>query len=1209
MWLQVLKFELKYRSSRPATYIYFAIIFALCMLAVTTDMIQIGGASGMVKENAPSVIATIMVVLTAVLTVISSAVMGVPVLRDFEHKSEALMFTTPLKKFDYLLGRFLGSYLILAFIFAAMPLAFIIGEFMPGRDAEKLLPFNAMVYLNPFLIIVLPNLLFSGAIFFAAGTLSRQMMLVYLQGILLFVGYSISLSLIRDIENANISAIIDPFGIRTLNVLTRYWSVAEQNTLPIPLEGIMLYNRLLWLGIGLILLILTFWLFGFSARKRKAKNIVRISKEEQAKRAARAAAAVIPKAKIELGWGTNFKIIFRQIAFYFGQITKDAIFWGIVICGILILAVNTYNMGRTFGANTYPTTYLMIEQISGFTLFFIIILVFYSGELIWKERGLKINQIYDATPIPDAVNLISKFFSLIAIFVMLMFTLILTGVVAQILKGYYQFELGLYFSSLFYGTFPTLVLFTMLAFFLHVMVNHKFLGHALMIIFFVATGVLSYIGVEHSLLIFGSGSLGIYSDMNGFGHYPTSYNWYNLYWTAFSILLFATAVVLSVRGTESSFLTRLKIGKMRLKRPVITFGIASLLTFALSGCYIYYNTNVLNEYTNSDTAEELRANYEKTLKKYQGIVQPKIADVYLEVDLYPYDRDYKATGYFILENKSDENIAEVHIQLAGDDKVETNIEFEGGATVSEEWEEFGYTIYKLNKPLSPGDRVKMNLDQQFTTKGFVESGDNTSVVYNGTFFNSGQFPTLGYSEGFELSSDDDRKEYDLEPKQRLPERNDRIGLSNNFFTDDANQISFEIKVTTDSSQIAIAPGYLQSEATEGNRRTFHYKMDVPMVNFYNVVSAEYEVMRDKWVPKNDSLDTEVNLEIYYHKGHEYNLDRMMKAMKQSFDYYSENFSPYQFRQMRILEFPRYASFAQSFANTVPFSEGIGFMLEIDEEDDTDPVFFVTAHELAHQWWGHQLLAANVQGSQVLSESLSQYSALMVMQEEYPDELVREFLKEEQQRYLRGRTSESKREMPLETVENQSYIHYGKGALVFYALQDYIGADSVNAALARFLDDWSIIDGKRIGERFPTTLDLLPELRAVTPDSLQYLITDMFERIVFYENKTEKAEYTALSDNEFEVTIAYEAQKFEADTIGNETDIPLNDLIEIGVFGKDEAGEDKLLYLQKHRLNAKEGEVTIVVEGQPYKAGIDPLYKLIDRNLDDNVKSVSQKEAS
>ena len=143
-----------------------------------------------------------------------------------------------------------------------------------------------------------------------------------------------------------------------------------------------------------------------------------------------------------------------------------------------------------------------------------------------------------------------------------------------------------------------------------------------------------------------------------------------------------------------------------------------------------------------------------------------------------------------------------------------------------------------------------------------------------------------------------------------------------------------------------------------------------------------------------------------------------KAMKASLDYCSANFSPYQFRQLRIVEFPAYANFAQSFANTIPYSEAIGFILDTTDPDKIDMVTYVTAHEIAHQWWAHQVIGADMQGMTMLSETLAQYSALMVMEKMYGPEQIRRFLKFELDRYLRGRGGEMIEEVPLARVENQ-----------------------------------------------------------------------------------------------------------------------------------------------------------------------------------------------
>jgi hypothetical protein len=783
----------------------------------------------------------------------------------------------------------------------------------------------------------------------------------------------------------------------------------------------------------------------------------------------------------------------------------------------------------------------------------------------------------------------------------LLFVLILCGVIIQTAKGYYDYELGLYFSQLYSSTFSFLLMYTLLAFFVHVMVNHKFLGHAVIIVFFITTGILYSLGVVHSLFQFGYLDLGTYSDMNGYGHYVTSFSWFDIYWFGFAGLLFALAIFFSVRGTESLLKTRFLIGKHRLSKPMVTFIIACTLIFSLSGCYIYYNTNMLNTFTTSDEQEKKQADYEKTLKQYATLTQPKVVDINLKVDLYPKRRDFDAAGYYIITNKSDEIINDIHIQGSSDDNAQiTLLEFEGGTKIKESLDDYKYTIYKLNQPMKPGDSIRMDWKLDYKTTGFVESGSSTSVVFNGTFINNFLFPTFGYNENYELTDIDTRKEQDLPKKDRMLERDDPRGLAMSLLTDDADRVNFEIVMSTTKDQIAIAPGYLQKEWEENDRKYFHYKMDQPILPFFSMVSAQYEVKRDVWASPNGD---DVKLEIYYHKGHEYNLDRMMKAMKKSFSYYDKNYSPYQYRQMRIMEFPRYSSFAQSFANTVPFSEGIGFNLKV-EEDDVDMAYYVTAHELAHQWWAHQVTEANVQGNAMLSETMSQYSALMVMKQEYPPEMMQKFLKYELDSYLGGRRRETIQERPLEFVEGQGYIHYRKGSLVMYALQDYIGEDSVNAALKRCINDWAYKENPYI-----TSNILLDYFREVTPDSLQFILTDMFETITLFENKAKKVNYRKLADDKYEVELTVSSKKLRADSVGLTTEIAMNDWIDIGVFGQpeDEGEEkDRLIYFQKHQIKSGESTIKIVVDEMPVKAGIDPINMLIDRNPDDNVKSASEQ---
>lgn len=952
---------------------------------------------------------------------------------------------------------------------------------------------------------------------------------------------------------------------------------------------------MIWTGVGILVLIITHFSFSFNVVRN---SIFRVRSLKEEKLTIKPAETKIPVAQQFTGLATHTGQLIKLTFFYFKMVFKEIPFIAIVVAGMLLMFLNAMNMNELYGTSSYPTTYSVLGLLAGFNLFFIIIAVLYSGELVWKERSVNLNLIIDAMPMPDFINLISRFLGLLLVYLVLLFVLIVCGVLIQVSYGYYKFELGVYFSSLYSETLAFLVLYSLLSMFIQVMVNNKFLGFAVAIAFFIVVGFFGQMGLEHPLFQFGSGSLGTYSDMNVYGHFVTPFTWLQAYWLAFVVFLFAVAVIFSVRGSEAVMNMRWKSGKMRLTKPLVRLMAAAVIIFVSTGFFIYYNTNILNEYSNSDQQEDNQVDYENTLKKYEFLPQPRITRIDLKVDIYPASRDFTAEGYFILKNKTNGAISDIHIQENPTPELKTEyLKMDRRNGIKEKYDKLKYTIYTLEQPLQPGDSLRMDFKTNFITRGFVETGrSNKQVIFNGTFFNNTYFPSLGYNDGYEIGDDNKRKEKKLPEKERMMERNDPRGLAQSLFGDDADHIDFNMQISTDKGQTAIAPGYLVKQWDDGNRVYFQYEMDAPMCNFFSMISASYAIKKDTW--------NDINLEIYHHPGHEYNLDRMMEGMKDALTYYSKHFSPYQYRQVRIMEFPRYASFAQSFANTIPFSEGIGFIAKIDDPDkDIDYTYYVTAHEVAHQWWGHQVMEAGVKGNAMLSESMSQYSALMVLKNKFTPEIIERYLKYELDRYLQGRASERKKEQPLEFVEGQGYIHYQKASLIFFALQDYIGEDSVNAAFKRYNEEWRFKDAP-----YPTSADLLNHIRRVTPDSLQYLIHDMFETITLFENKTDMAEFEEKSETDFEVTLKVTAEKLRADSTGLESVIPINDWIDIGVYGKNIAGKDSLIYLKKHKITQKENEFRIQVKSKPRKAGIDPLHKLIDRHSNDNTKGLVRKES-
>jgi len=777
--------------------------------------------------------------------------------------------------------------------------------------------------------------------------------------------------------------------------------------------------------------------------------------------------------------------------------------------------------------------------------------------------------------------------------------LMLCGIGLQASKGYFRFQPWLYVQALFGIDLVNYWILCAFALAVHSVVNHKYVGHFVMIVYYVLLLFASQLGLEHNLYKFGNVPDAVYSDINGWGHFMPRVRAFQAYWGAASLGLLVGAYLLWTRGTVSSWRERALLARARLNAPTLMLAALACVAFAGLGGWIFYNTNVLNVYESSADGQRRQVDYETTYKRFAAEPQPKITAVDVNVDLYPREQRVRMHGSYALVNRGEAPVTVLQLNFAaGQALAIQRLELGVPNQLIENNVRLGVRRYQLAEPLAPFAATTLAFDLELPTHGFTNEGSNTAVVYNGSFVNGRLLlPSFGYDAHAELERDQDRRKYGLAPKERLLDRDDPKGLMINGLDKDADYVAFETTLSTDADQIAIAPGYLQREWTEAGRRHFHYKMDAPIANFFSFQSGRYEVRKDVWHRDDGTSAADVPIEIYYQKGHEFNLDSMLAATKAALSYNSQHFGPYQYRQFRIIEFPRYASFAQSFPNTIPYSEAIGFIARVDPDDpkDIDYPYYVTAHEAAHQWWGHQVMSGDVQGGSMLVESLAQYSALMVMRDKVGPARMRKFLAYELNRYLLGRATEQKKELPLSRVEDQPYIHYAKGSLVMYLLADYLGEARLNQAIRNFRDRHAFK-----GPPYPSTSEFVADVRAVTPPEMQYLIDDLFERIVIYDNRATRASAKPLPGGRYEVSVTVVAKKRVADALGKESDAPLADLIDIGVI--DDKGEP--IAIERHRIDLAESSFKFTIDRRPAKAGIDPLNKLIDRKLGDNTVAVS-----
>jgi ABC-2 type transport system permease protein len=1201
MFVHFLVSELKYRFRLLSTWIYFTLMLITSFIGIigaggffTGVDIQIGGSTGKINLNSPFILFNMTSLWSYLGMLIVTAIMINVALRDFQNESFPFYFTKPIRKPAYILGRFTGGFLTTLFVFSAIGLGSFLATALPILEPDMIGPFKLMYYLNPYLVMVIPNLFVMCALFFSVSILSRKTMPVYSTAVVFFIGYMIAMGMMEAMDNRTLAAMMDPLGFSaSMFESIQYWTIVEKNTLTIPLTGTFLWNRILWVGLSALLFVFSVLKFKFTQflHDSAGKHSRRIAESGHMTRSVHTAmlAASVEKQAVTANFSfrAHLYVLWRLILHDVSIILKSVPFLIIVLAGVLFLSVNTRYIGYVYGTPGYPVTYKILQNLSGqFMIFILIIATFYAGELVWRSRDQKTSPILDASPASGWVIYLSRLATLSMVLGLMLAVIFITGVIVQTVKGYYRYEFGLYALHLLVFTYPTYILMAALAIAVQSVVSNKYTGHFIMILYYILESFMGNFGFQHILYTYNSDLGKPYSDMNGYGHYVWPFIVLKSYWFLVAALMLILGYLFWPRGTELRFRARWKTARARFSAGVRTAAAVLLICAAAVGGYIYYNTNILNRYETSHELNLLMEQYERLYKQHETKPQPRITDVSIRVELFPEKRAMESTGVYDLVNRSNTVIPVVYITLPSRDIVIEKMELDRPFTWEIDDEERCFYALALHDPLQPGDTARLNFSVAYRPRGFPNARMNNDFVENGTFFNNwSYFPSVGYSRHLELSGDFLRKRHGLEPRALMPLLDDSYEHHNNYVARDADWIQFEAVIGTSADQTAMTCGHLLNEWEQNGRRYFHYRMPAPMIHFYPILSGRYEIIRDE----QDGVD----LAIYYHRGHEWNLERMMDSMKKSLKYYSSVFTPFQFDQLRIIEFPRYKSFAQSFANTIPYSESIGFVARITE-GDVDYPFGITAHETAHQWWAHQVIGANVQGTTMLTEMLAQYGELMLILREFPETVARKYLRYELDRYLMGRSMEDRGEQPMILNENQGYIHYNKSSLVMNLLQDYLGEETVNRALSDFLDDYAYA-----GPPYPRSVDLVPYFRSVCPKEYQYLITDLFERIVLYDNKVENAVAVQLPDGTYDVTIDASVRKLVVEGLGTETEESPDDWIEFGVLNRD----DEVVHVERRRVGESRVAVTLRVDEEPLNAGIDPLRKLIDKRPADNTTRV------
>jgi ABC-2 type transport system permease protein len=1196
MLLGITGFEIRYQLRNPVFWVAVAIFFLIGFAVTASENVQIG-TPGAVHENAPYAVAVATSVFALFYLFVITAFVANAIVRDDSSGFAPIVRATPVTRTQIIVGRFLGGVTVAWLGYLALPVGMWAGSVMPWVDPETVGPQVLSYYAWPYLIFAVPDIFLMSALLFALATRLRSMMAAYIGAVALVIGYLVASSVVgQKIEYRDTMARYEPLGANALGEATRYWTQSEMNSRLVELGGTVLFNRVLAIALGLLFLALTIWGFRMSERAPSKWRLRRLARRQVREDSLVVAAPTLGGESVNARdcrpshW-TQFlarlRIEVRQV------LTSPGTFI-LIFLGIGLSAVLLWFGPSAYGTPDHPTPSAVLTLVrGGFGITLLMIAAFYGGELVWRERDRNINEIIDSTPVESWIMTVPKILAIFLVLVLVNIAGMLTGVAYELIGGAHDLGLATYLTWFIVPAAVDGLQIAILAVFVQVLMPNKYAGWAVLFVWFVGGIFLSNLGYSDPLYRYGSGPQVPLSDFVGQGSFWFGSAVFQVYWLCFGAILIVLAHWLWPRGTDLSLSSRLRRMRRYASATSLSIIAVAIVAMAGTGAYAYYNIKVLNRYQTSDQLEKYQADYERKYLKFESLPMPAVTRVAMNVQLFPNQRRLLVDGSYALQNKTNGPIRDIHVRRGDRDTQLLDLAIAGARLVYDD-PRFGYRIYRFDTPLAPGATSELTWKSQIWHRGFTASDPPTDVIENGTFVNNFAFaPIIGMDRNGLLRDRAKRRRQHLPDELRPPKLEDMSATRENYIH--ADWVKSDITLSTSADQIPLAPGERVSDVTANGRRTARFVSNAPILNFFSIQSARYDVAARE--------HNGIKLAVYYHPGHDWNVPKMLNAMGAALDYYRSHYGPYQFDYARIVEFPGYQSFAQAFAGTMPYSETIGFNANTNDPTKIDFTTYVVAHEMSHQWWAHQVVGADMQGDTIMSETLAQYSALMVMKHLYGPDQIRRFLKYELDNYLSGRKTEAVEELPLDRVEDQQYIHYRKGAVVMYLLQERLGEDAVDRALARFDAKWRFK-----GPPYPRSLDLIAEFRkeAKTPEQ-QQLITDLFDKITIYDLKVTDA-VTKKDPAGWTTTLTVAADKYYADGKGNETKAKLDEPIEIGLFtarpGLGAFSSKNVIVMGRQPVHSGVQKLTIHTRVKPTFAGVDPYNYYIDRNSEDNVHAVT-----
>lgn len=985
----------------------------------------------------------LMVIIVAVIT-------GPTLYKDIQYKSAGWMYTLPVNEKQFFLGRFLAAFLINVLI----GLFYIVGLLLvpySGLGSEELIgpsPIGQM--LHGFFILTIPNLFLLTSLCFAALAIFKKPAAGYL---VIFITVISFLFMQTNAETSGFTTLnltADAFGFVPVSQQIMESSIPERNTAYLELSGTLLFNRILWFSIALMMLAIAYFKFSFkefvalSKKKKKAKlqptTLANVATLTTHTPTTEPSLIYTSAAFLKKLWSLSkleFKTIVRPTAFR-------------IIVGIMILMAICQHL--IWNASFYigpqvPTTSAMTDFRVTNGVFIIILLIIWSGELFFRDKTVNIWQITDTLPVPVWVTQLSKLFAMLGVAFVINFIFMLTGIFAQVVQGGAStIEMGLFINDYLGYNWGWInhCFYIILTFFIAGLTGNRFLTHILSAgYFFVMLMGFEFGLIEDLRLGFGfTPGFEDYSEMNGYGMWRMASFWYFLMWMTLSVAFILLGILFWDRGLAKGVLKKLRFQSTQLrllgKLSIPLF----LAAFVLLQSFIFKQVRGKENFELDSVEESTAADYERTYSYLKNQPHPKYSQLDLAIDFFPDERRAVYEAKAALKNSSKKSVDTLYLNLPSHTEL-LSLNYKNQIlTPSKIDDDQDLVLFVLPTPLDTNATATITLKMEKNFEGFSQGEPQAALVYNGSFGSIDEYlPFIGYDEDRKLEENRARAEQNL-PKLNslLPDLMDENALLENSYRSDAFLMSGTITISTPNSQTPIGTGVLSKSWEENNRNYATFTVPTKEPLNWQIGSGEYAL-----------LEGDKNIEIYYRKGHFYNVELYHSILKKGIKFIENQLNNYPYETVRLYEIPHYQDAVYAFNCGVAISELEGWIVDTSGIRERAYLHHTVATALAKHWMQHHLSIANVQGADMLSIALPEALALQFVEQNFGEEGVAFVRASKMKIYNKERFNDPNGEPPLLYADGKEYLEANRGALVLYDWSQEIGIEQFNTLVAQLRD--------------------------------------------------------------------------------------------------------------------------------------------------------------